>query len=146
MEEKLQRYWQMQEMLLQNYRLIFWGIQTSLLISSSIVGAVSSHPRAFYVILLIMAWVLLRFGMKVIKARAMDVSYFQMLILKAERGEFDGPVLSGFKEWQKLPADVKRKTLIEGGIFPSFTRKVFEFWMPLIYFSVWLAMGWFLIL
>ncbi len=145
MEEKMQRYWQMQEMLLQNYRLMFWGIQTALLSTSSIVGAVGSHPQIFYIILLIMAWVLLWLGLKVIKARAMDVSYFQMLILNAERGELDGPLLSGFKEWQKLPWEVKRKTLIEGGIYPSFSRKVFEFWMPLIYFSVWLTVGWVLI-
>ncbi len=141
MKNELLKLWHIQEMLLQMYRLIFWIIQTVLLCTAGIIATGSGQTIAAYFILFILAVLVMSLGQKMIQSRAQDVSYFQLLILKTEKGETLSGVLTEFKKWQRTKASYKQKMLIDGGIRPSVSRKVFEFWMPVIYFVTWITLG-----
>lgn len=140
MEEKILKYWQLQEMLLQSYRLLIWIIHTILLGLAGLVGFLAPHPFVFYFTTMALAWIELFLGLKLIRLRALDVSYFQMLILKQENDISQLPVLASFKNWQKLTKVEKQRVLQEGGIYPSNSRKIFEHWLPLIFWGAWIAL------
>jgi len=140
MEEKLLKYWQLQEMLLQSYRLLIWIIHTVLLELAGLVGSLAPQPFVFYFTTMALAWIELFLGLKLIRLRSLDVSYFQMLILKQENDISQLPVLASFKKWQKFTKAEKKKILQEGGIYPSNSRKIFEQWLPVIYSWAWIAM------
>lgn len=127
-------------MLLQSYRLLVWIIHTTLLGVAGLVGSLAPQAFVFYFTMMALAWMELFLGLKLIRLRALDVSYFQMLILKQENDISQLPVLASFKKWQKFTKAEKKKILQEGGIYPSNSRKIFEQWLPVIYSWAWIAM------
>lgn len=141
MEDKLLKYWLIQEMLLQGYRLLFGITQVVLFTGAAIIVSISQRPE-FFLVLMSLALILLGLGFRITLSRGLDVSYFQWLILKAKKdGEFSDDILYEFKHWQRLPRNQKRRMLTQGGILPSQSRSVFELWLPALFLAGWIAMG-----
>lgn len=141
MEDKLLKYWLIQEMLLQGYRLLFGIMQVVLFTGAAILVSISQRTELFLVIMLL-ALILLGLGVRITQSRALDVSYFQWLILRFNKnGELPDNVLFEFKQWQRQPRSQKIRMLTQGGILPSQSRNVFEFWLPVLFLAGWIVMG-----
>lgn len=126
-------HWQIQEKLLQSYRFLF-------LISQSILfgfASQSTKEPLIVIVLLMPALVLLVFWFQIGKSRGLDVSYFQMLLIKNEAGEDTEQILTFFKKWQKLSAMEKEKTLKEVGLHKSQTRLKMERYLPIVFVGMW---------
>lgn len=140
MEDKLLKYWLIQEMLLQSYRLLFGITQVVLFTGAAIVVSISQRTELFLVILPL-SLILLGLGVRITQSRALDVSYFQWLILSAQKEPgFPDNILYEFKQWQRQPRSQKIKVLKEGGILPSASRRVFECWLPGLFLVGWVVM------
>lgn len=141
MKDKLLKYWLIQEMLLQAYRLLFGITQVVLFTGAAIIVSLSQRTEPLLAILPL-ALILLGLGVRITRARALDVSYFQWLIISAPK-EMEGPdnILYEFKQWQRQPRSQKIRMLREGGILPSGSRSVFELWLPALFLAGWVAMG-----
>ncbi|MGC8865488.1 MAG: hypothetical protein ACP5O2_07180 [Bacteroidales bacterium] len=139
MEDKLLKYWLIQELLLQGYRLLF-GFMQVILFTGAAIQVSTQHNTYLFNNLMFVALVLMGLGIKITRARALDVSYFQWQIALVKEMSPDKNILSEFKRWQKLPGKEKHRMMKEAGILPSASRKVFEVWLPGIFLVGWFAM------
>jgi hypothetical protein len=130
--QELLMHWQIQERLLQSYRLLFLLSQSLLFVAAAFAQAVT-----VFLLMLFPAIILLWFWGQIAQARAMDVSYFQMLVIRNEGGELADRILTRFKQWQKQSAREKEQILKEFGLHKSQTRLKMEKYLPLLFASLW---------
>lgn len=126
-------HWQIQENLLQSYRLMFLTTQTIVFCA-----ALLSTSRLVALLLFAMLGItLLATWVQIAGARALDVSYFQMQLMKQETTPSSEPVLTRFKAWQRLTKTEKEKILKEYGLHQSQTRRKMEKVIPAIFAGLW---------
>lgn len=140
MKQELLTHWQIQESLLQSYRKLF-AITQTIIFSAACVVCTNANPKSIiFILLLFLGAVILYYWNQVASARALDVSYFQMMILKAERNEQIENIMTNFKSWQKLGKHEKLKLLDDFGLAWSQTRTTMESYIPLLFLILWLAL------
>ncbi len=141
MKVQILNHWQIQESLLQSYRRLFLTSETIIFSVASIIAAESQPNKLVFLILLILGSVLLYFWFQIGKARGLDVSYFQMLLLRAEKGEEIKDLLTNFKKWQFLDKKEKNKILAKFKLEKSRTRTTMEIYVPSLFIILWLGLG-----
>jgi len=141
MKEELLKHWQIQEGLLQSYRTMFLVSQTLVFL----VAAVMTENVPVFCVLIGLGLVLLYTGTTIARARGLDVSYFQMQVLKLERnsmqGDFSGTILDEFKQWQNKSQSEKRRILGEFKLHFSRTRRMMETVLPVTFLILWIVLA-----
>jgi hypothetical protein len=141
MKNELLSHWQIQESLLQSYRGVFLTSQSIVFAVASIIATSVSPNKPVFILLIILGLVLLYYWYQIANARGLDVSYFQMMLMKAERNEKLENILTNFKTWQKLNADDKIRILNEFGLSQSRTRITMEIYLPALFLILWIALA-----
>lgn len=136
LRQEILAHWQIQENLLQSYRLMFLTSQTIVFCA-----ALLSTSRLLALILFsILGITLLVCWVQIAGARALDVSYFQMQLMKQETTPTSEPVLIRFKAWQRLKLVEKENILSEYGLHQSQTRHKMEKVIPALFAGLWTVM------
>ncbi|MBS1508433.1 MAG: hypothetical protein JSS79_17475 [Bacteroidetes bacterium] len=135
LRQEILMHWQIQENLLQSYRLMFLITQTIIFCAALLT---TSRLLAF-LILSILGITLLVCWVQIAGARALDVSYFQMQLMKQEKTPASEPVITQFKAWQRLSKMEKEKRLAEYGLHQSQTRRKMEKVIPMLFAGLWAA-------
>jgi hypothetical protein len=141
MKNELLSHWQIQESLLQSYRGVFLTSQSIVFAVASILATSVSPNKPVFILLTTLGLVLLYYWYQLANARGLDVSYFQMMLMKAERNEKLESILTNFKTWQKLNADDKIRILNEFGLSQSRTRITMEIYLPALFLILWIALA-----
>jgi hypothetical protein len=131
--QEILTHWQIQENLLQSYRLMFLTAQTIIFCAA----VISTSRVLVFLMLSFLGIMLLVYWVQITTARALDVSYFQMLLMKHEKAPGSDPVLTNFKAWQRLAKIEKEKILSEYGLHKSQTRGKMEKRIPAIFAALW---------
>mgnify|MGYP000913083138 CR=1 FL=1 len=138
MKDEILNHWQIQESLLQSYRGLFLTSQSIIFSIASIIATNPNPDKIVFLILLSLGLLLLWFWFRIGNARGLDVSYFQMLLLKTENGETIDKILTRFKEWQCKGRQEKIKILKESKLDKSKTRTTLEIIVPTIFLVLWI--------
>jgi hypothetical protein len=142
-KEEVLRHWQIQENLLQGYRLIFLTSQTIIISVASLLVAYREADLLaliVFIVLLTLALTLLDFWRKIAGARALDVSYLQAILFHHERFENKESLMREFKSWQKLHRNEKVEFIKNHSIEPSATRVIMEKRIPELFFLLWIIL------
>jgi hypothetical protein len=140
MNSEILGHWQIQESLLQSYRSLFLTSQSIIFAIGSIVAA-DDKMKVVFLPMLILGIVLLYFWHDLGTLRGLDVSYFQMQLMKAENGKSVGNLMLEFKVWQGLGKKEKRDRLKEFGLHRSKTRLWLEDLVPLLFLVLWICLA-----
>ncbi len=144
-KDEVIQHWRMQEKLLQTYRGFFLISQALVFTGGALIVSELSpnlyRSRYAFFALMALGGTLLFFWRRIVPARALDVSYFQMVLLKAEKEPVKSNILTTFKEWQKKTAAEKKELLAAHGLRGSVTRNVFEVYIPFVFVLLWLVLA-----
>jgi hypothetical protein len=141
MKDEILSHWQIQESLLQSYRSLFLTSQSIIFSIASIIATDSHSNKIVFLILLILGIVLLYFWFQIGNARGLDVSYFQMLLLRTEKGEEINDIMINFKRWQILERKRKNNLLKEFELEKSKTRTTMEIYVPTLFLLLWIGLS-----
>ncbi|HEY8937049.1 MAG TPA: hypothetical protein VIM65_17600 [Cyclobacteriaceae bacterium] len=142
-KEEVLSHWQIQENLLQGYRLIFLTSQTIIISVASLLVAYHETDLLTLIVfsvLLTLALTLLDFWRKIASARALDVSYLQAILFNHEQYESKESLMREFKGWQKLRRNEKEEFIKNHSIEPSATRVTMEKRIPELFFLLWIVL------
>jgi len=143
-----------QDNLLQNYRLIFISSQTIVISIATLIVSIS--PNKWKILpLIFIGLALLYLWCKISNSRGFDVSYCHMQIIKLENKEVLTPdeknkPFVAFKIWQKNKDKEGILSKFDQNhdikLLDSPSRDSLGFYLPLIYFIMWLVIGFFMII
>lgn len=142
-KEEVLNHWQIQENLLQGYRLIFLTSQTIIISVASLLTAYREIDLLTFIVfsvMLTLALTLLNFWRKIAGARALDVSYLQAILFHHEQYENKESLMREFKSWQKLQRNEKEEFIKNHSIEPSATRVTMEKRIPQLFFLLWIIL------
>ena len=140
MRDEILNHWQIQDSLLQSYRGLFLTSQSIIFAIASVIATNSNPDKIVFIILLILGLILLYLWFNIGRARGLDVSYFQMLLLKDEKGEKISNIMTNFKEWQSKKSKEKIIELKEFKLDKSRTRTTLERDVPILFLFLWIAL------
>jgi hypothetical protein len=140
MRDEIIYHWQIQESLLQSYRGLFLTSQSIIFAIASIIATNPNPEKFVFSILLVQGIILLKFWFEIGIKRGLDVSYFQMLLLKSEKGEATNNIMTNFKEWQSKDRKSKIKILKEFKLDKSRTRTKLEIYVPTLFVFLWIGL------
>ena len=136
--EKLLALWSIQESLLQTYRSIFISAQS--IVAGFAVAIVTTHKYLAVILLIVLGVFFLRLWVAVCRSRALDVTFIQWRILKAEEGEPTPKPLSALKEFQSSKTFQGKPVLQEERFendAKSLTRHRMDRQLPFAFEIIW---------
>ncbi len=140
--EEVLNHWQIQENLLQTYRVLFVTSQTLVFSVASITVSQNKPDKITFFVLLCLGLYLLTLWYKICRSRGFDVSYCQKILLDIENNIEHETFMTNFKKWQKKKRDEKVQILSQYETLPeSPTRRNMEFKLPFIFALLWLILS-----
>jgi len=143
MKDELLKFWHIQEYLLQSYRRLFTTSQSIIFAIASIM-ATNHEPTVLsvivYAVLLILGLFLYYYWNQIAKSTGMDVSYFQMLLLRCEQGEQLNSIMINFKDWQKQSTKSKLDELKKYDLDHSNARTILEKYLSAVFLILWITL------
>lgn len=141
LRHNLLQLWSIQDSLLQSYRMLSFALQTVLLSSAVGLLALSTKYPLIIVVLVVVGVVMLFALVRVTRARGINVSMIQAMLLKAESNEASRDWLrtvTVFKTYQKrTEAELEQDGL---NVERSPTRVTFDTYVPLTWLVAWVGL------